>query len=49
MHVVAHEAVGKDLQAVLVRLLLQKLQVHLPVLVYKEHILAVVPALRDMG
>jgi hypothetical protein len=43
-----HEAVGKDLQAVLVRLFLERLQVHLPVLVYEEHRLAVIPALRDM-
>jgi hypothetical protein len=29
-------------------MLLQKLQVHPPVLIHEEHILAVVPALRDM-
>ena len=48
MDVVGHEAVGHNLQAVLARLLLEQLQVHLPVLVHEEHILAVIPALGDM-
>ena len=48
MDVVGHQAVGEDLQAVLLSLLLQQLQVHPPVLVHEEHILAVIPALRDM-
>jgi hypothetical protein len=48
MNVVGHQAVGEDLQAVLLGLLLQKLQVHPPVVIHKEHVLAVVPALCDM-
>jgi hypothetical protein len=43
-----HQAVGEDLQAVLLGLLLEKLQVHPPVIIYEEHVQAVVPALRDM-
>jgi len=48
MDVVAHEAVRQDLQAVLACLLLEQFQVHPPILVHEEHVLAVVPALRDM-
>ena len=48
MDVIGHQAVGEDLQAVLLGLLLQKLQVHPPVVIYEEHVLAVIPTLRNM-
>jgi hypothetical protein len=48
MDMVGHQAVSQDLQAVLLGLLLQQLQIHLPVLVREEHVLAVIPALCDM-
>jgi len=48
MHVVAHQAIALDRQAVLVRLLGQKLQIHPPIVVDEEHILPVVAPLRDM-
>jgi hypothetical protein len=46
--VVGHQAVGEDLQVVLPGLLLEKFQVHPAVVIHEEHVLAVIPTLRDM-
>ena len=48
MDMVGHQAVSEDLQAILLGLLLQKPQVHPPVLVHEEHGLAVISVLRDV-
>jgi hypothetical protein len=48
VHVVGHQAVAQDLQAALARLLRQQSQVDVAVLIHEEHILTVVPALRDV-
>ncbi len=48
MDMIAHQAIAGQLQRVLVRLLFQQLQIHPAIIIDKEHILAVIPALRDM-
>jgi len=48
MDMIAHQAIAGQLQRVLVRLLFQQLQIHPAIIVDEEHILAVVPTLRDM-
>ena len=48
MDMIAHQAIADQFQRVLVRLLFQQLQIHPSIIIHEEHILAVVPALRDM-
>ena len=48
MGMIAHKAIADQFQRVFVRLLLQQLQIHPAIIIYKEHILAVVNAMGDM-
>ena len=48
MDMIAHQAIAGQLRRVFVRLLFQQLQIHPAIIIHKEHIPAVVPALRDM-
>jgi len=48
MDMIAHQAIADQLQRVFVRLLFQQLKIHPAIIIHEEHILAVVPALRDM-
>jgi hypothetical protein len=48
MNVIAHQAIAHHFQVILVGLFFQQFQVHPPVIIHEEHILAVVPTLRDM-
>ena len=48
VNMIAHQAIADQFQSVLVRLLFQQFQIYLSIIVNKEHVLAVVAALRDM-
>ena len=48
MDMIAHQTIADKLQRVLVCLLFQKLQIYPAIIIDEEHILTVVPALRDM-
>jgi len=48
MDMIAHQAITGKLQRVLVGLLFQQLQIQPAIIIHKEHILAVIPALGDM-
>jgi hypothetical protein len=48
VNVIAHQAITHHFQALFVHLLFQQLQINAAVVIHKEHILAVVAALRDM-
>ena len=48
VHMVGHQTVSENFHAVIFRVRLQPVQINLPVVIGKKHVLAAVAALRDM-
>ena len=48
LNVIGHETITDDFQAVLAGLLGEQLQIHAPIIIYKEDVLTIIPALGDM-
>jgi hypothetical protein len=48
MDVIAHKTISEDIQPVFHRLLSEQLQIHTPIVIDEEDILAIISTLRDM-
>jgi len=48
MHVIAHQTIADYLQAIFLRLVFQEFQIHPPVVIGKEYILAIITPLSNM-
>ena len=48
MNVIAHETIADDIQAVFRGLLGEQFKIYMPIIIYKENILTIIPSLGDM-